>query len=502
MRHSRFIVWAVLCAGLPALADPAVSDVLKAKRPPGGEWLGLYLLNKKVGYVFEDLSPIPGKLDQAEQVVELHFQAQVGNQRSERTHRESRVYETKPNGRLLSFTFEDSGDGGDRIIEGVTTAKGFSVTRKKPGQKDEHFDLPARKETIEDADPARVALLRNATVDGWATDPEDFVEYAQKTTVSKPEEKLIGGVKVKLRLAVSVSAKDHVPVETLVADGGEVVEMRMAQSLRAVAEPASVAKRLDRVEVFGLTRVVMPNVLSGDVRHVPGLVKMVVTGLPKEFQRPTARQQYRPLPGNKIEVTLKATPPSPAARARFPLKDPTGGQYLRATPVVESDHPDIKALAQRIVGSERTAYTAARLINEWVGKNLKKEYGASADQASDVLRQMKGDCTEHSLLTVALMRAAGIPARRVDGVVYLVNSDDGVPALYWHEWVEAFVGEWVQLDPTFNEPVADATHFALGEEANAEITLLMGQLKVLEATNELSRGASSTGSVKGRSHAK
>ncbi|MFY0580649.1 transglutaminase-like domain-containing protein [Cystobacter fuscus] len=101
---------------------------------------------------------------------------------------------------------------------------------------------------------------------------------------------------------------------------------------------------------------------------------------------------------------------------------------------------------------------------------LQKDYGASADRATDVLRQRKGDCTEHSLLTVSLLRAAGIPARRVDGVIYMVNAD-GVPALYWHEWVEAFVGEWTQMDPTFNQVVADATHFGVGREGNAEITL-------------------------------
>ena len=60
----------------------------------------------------------------------------------------------------------------------------------------------------------------------------------------------------------------------------------------------------------------------------------------------------------------------------------------------------------------------------------------------------------------------------------MVNSDQ-VPALYWHEWVEAYVGEWTQLDPTFGQPVADATHFALGEETSAEITPLLGQLKVV-----------------------
>jgi hypothetical protein len=109
---------------------------------------------------------------------------------------------------------------------------------------------------------------------------------------------------------------------------------------------------------------------------------------------------------------------------------------------------------------------------------MKKDYGASADRAMDVLRQMKGDCTEHSLLSVALLRAAGIPARRVDGVVYMFT--DNVPAMYWHEWVEAYVGEWTQLDPTFQQPVADATHFAMGEESNAEITPLIAQLKIVE----------------------
>jgi len=115
-----------------------------------------------------------------------------------------------------------------------------------------------------------------------------------------------------------------------------------------------------------------------------------------------------------------------------------------------------------------------------VGTHMKKEYGASADRATDVLRQMTGDCTEHSLLSVALLRALGIPARRVDGVVY-VQTGDGVPALYWHEWVEAFVGKsWTQLDPTFGQPVADATHLTLGEESQADIVPLLGKLKVVD----------------------
>jgi hypothetical protein len=40
------------------------------------------------------------------------------------------------------------------------------------------------------------------------------------------------------------------------------------------------------------------------------------------------------------------------------------------------------------------------------------------------------------------------------------------------------------MDPTFNQAVADATHFAVGEEGNAEITPLIGQLKVVEVKDK------------------
>ena len=64
----------------------------------------------------------------------------------------------------------------------------------------------------------------------------------------------------------------------------------------------------------------------------------------------------------------------------------------------------------------------------------------------------------------------------MDGLVYM-QAADRVPALYWHEWVEAFVGEWVELDPTFTQPIADPTHIALGNEARVDTAGLIGKLK-------------------------
>jgi transglutaminase-like putative cysteine protease len=69
----------------------------------------------------------------------------------------------------------------------------------------------------------------------------------------------------------------------------------------------------------------------------------------------------------------------------------------------------------------------------------------------------------------------------VHGLVF-ARYDDAVPALYWHAWVEVKSGrEWIALDPTFDEPVADATHVTLGRGTQVDTVGLLGALEVLSA---------------------
>ncbi|MFL5319232.1 MAG: transglutaminase family protein [Myxococcaceae bacterium] len=474
---ARFTALLVSVFATVALAAGEVSDVVKVKRPAGGEYFGLYLMNQKVGYIFTDVQLLPPG-DKIESINEFVFKANVGTKVAERNHKEIHIYEAKPGGKLLSFTVEQHGDGGDQTLEGVNTPTGLRVVRKRPNFPNQVLNLPSAKESAEDADQVRVALLRNKDVNGFVVDGMDLQTYGVATTLGESLTRVISGVKTHLRKVNTLSEKEKVPVEALVTDDGEMVEINFGQSMKAVNEPEAVAKRLDQVEVFGLTRVVLPKPLPETAHQVPGRATMVMTGLPEKFQVDTYKQKYKKQGDGSVEVTLLAAFPDKGKRAKLPVKDPTkGAPYLKTSILVESDAPEIIALSKKIVGDEKDAYLAAQKINQWVYQNLTKDYGASADRATDVLRQRKGDCTEHSLLAVSLMRAAGIPARRVDGVIYM-QQEDGVPAFYWHEWVEAYVGEWTQLDPTFNQTVADATHFGVGEEGNAEITPLIGQLKV------------------------
>jgi hypothetical protein len=453
-------------------ALPLKSDVLKTPRPASGEHFGLYLMGKKVGWLYTNLTEREGQVHSEN---EIHFKANVGQRTSERVMREVRVYEATPQGRLLSLTVDQRGDGGEQLLEARATPSGLRVLRKRPGLPNETLTVKPSRETVETADQVRVAALRNSRVVGSITDGTDLESYRVTTTVDGAETRTIRGVSVRVTKLTTLSDKEKVPTESWLDEQGRLVEISFGSTMRAHAEPPETAKRLDAVEIFGLTRVVLPRPAPAAASTIPGVMKLVVTGLPAKFRVDNYRQSFKALADDAVEVTLRSV--RPKLLRKRPLLDPSGGDNLKSTIIVEADNPEVRAAAKQLAGEEKDAYTVTTRVAQWVHDNLRKDYGSSSDRASDVLKTMKGDCTEHSLLTVAMLRSLGIPARRVDGLVYVMN-EDRVPALYWHEWVEAYVGEWTQLDPTFGQTVADATHFAVGQESNAEITPLIGSLKV------------------------
>ena len=67
-----------------------------------------------------------------------------------------------------------------------------------------------------------------------------------------------------------------------------MVEVDFGQTMKARSESEAVAKRLDVVEVFGLTRIVLPKPLPAEARAVPGRAVLVMTGLPEKFQQADA----------------------------------------------------------------------------------------------------------------------------------------------------------------------------------------------------------------------
>jgi hypothetical protein len=85
------------------------------------------------------------------------------------------------------------------------------------------------------------------------------------------------------------------------------------------------------------------------------------------------------------------------------------------------------------------------------------------------LNSKKGDCGEHTALAVALLRASGIPARPIVGLIYYPPGG----GFGYHAWTEVYIGKWLQMDPTWNEELANPTHIALARgDMIAQVSVL------------------------------
>ncbi len=150
--------------------------------------------------------------------------------------------------------------------------------------------------------------------------------------------------------------------------------------------------------------------------------------------------------------------------------------WLKPSPLIESDAPEIVEVAKEIVRGGKNSLDTLGLISDWIFSNIKKKPSAGLPSAMAVLKQREGDCNEHSVLFTAMARAIGFPSRIVMGLVY----QDG--KFYYHAWTAAFVdGQWYEFDPTFGQRTADAARIALisGDLSTAiEIAPAIGKIEI------------------------
>jgi transglutaminase-like putative cysteine protease len=455
--------------------------------------MGIYLLGRKAGYGYADIKK--GRVDGLPVLIgteDTTLRANLGGKVVSRRVREVKTYAWEPHGRLLRLSAIHEGDGGDETIEIRFDPKKTSVTRTRPGERPEHLTLPPTADVVENADLARLVAATHQTVVGQVFDSQTLKDREEKVEDRGVGELVAGGVRAKVQRVAVTEDQGSVASETAIAlDDGRILELRFGGALLAVPEPEAVAKRLDTVDLFALTRVDLPQALPSGV--VPATITYRIEGLPPKLRPASSRQTYADLPGRLVALTVKAEPPSPTAQRPVTGQD----EFLKSTPTIESDDPTIRALASKIVDGDHGAYSSAVKLSNWVFQNLRQAYGASSDRATDVLRRRVGDCTEHALLLTSLARAAGIPARLVHGLVYAQGSD-GHYGLYWHEWVEVYAGQWIAIDPTFGQPVADATHIELGQGDQTDAVALMGQLKVPAVNVDIGAGSIPTPLPKGQ----
>jgi len=148
--------------------------------------------------------------------------------------------------------------------------------------------------------------------------------------------------------------------------------------------------------------------------------------------------------------------------------------YLESTPLIQSDHPEIKAKAKEILSESDSDLVKAGKLVKWVNENIQKRPVLSVPNALEILHRRVGDCNEHAVLLTALARAAGIPAEVEAGLVYQGGR------FYYHAWNVLHLGTWITADSVRGQLPSDVTHIRLlrGAERQIDLVRLIGKARI------------------------
>ncbi|MBI3755052.1 MAG: transglutaminase family protein, partial [Deltaproteobacteria bacterium] len=160
----------------------------------------------------------------------------------------------------------------------------------------------------------------------------------------------------------------------------------------------------------------------------------------------------------RLNVAMNISLKELISTALFPLKeiDQKEKRFLSPTPLTQADNIRIKALAANLAKGADTEESAVIQILNWVVDNVKYTTNPPHYDALYTLDTGTGNCQNFSHLSIALLRAVGIPAKVVGGIT--LNKSWKVPLKNGslvqsigqggHAWLEVYFPDigWVPYD--------------------------------------------------------
>lgn len=275
-------------------------------------------------------------------------------------------------------------------------------------------------------------------------------------TATKPESvEMIGGTEVSLLRVeheVAIDGQAPAPTTMWVDDHGVVVKMSLPeQDFEILSCDKELAMSPNQAVTFDLaTETVVP--VPGDItplrtapkavyhlRHARGNLAEMLSGKTNQTLEATGQRE--------VKLTVFRIDPRAVLPSGINRDDAPSAADREPSSLVQSDDEEVLKLAATIPDQEgalQTAFAAEKLVHETV---TEKNFSQGFASAADVARMREGDCTEHSVLLMALLRAKGIPARAALGLVYHEGAQ--AKGFAYHMWTEAWIDDrWVPLDAT------------------------------------------------------
>ncbi|MBI2434617.1 MAG: transglutaminase domain-containing protein [Candidatus Hydrogenedentes bacterium] len=423
----------------------------------GESWYGLYLNGEKAGYSLNALRREEGALVAVE---DSRFRITMAGVKQDMHIYSRRAYAA--DGALISIDSEITDPAGVSEFHAKVQGELLTLESMISGTTST-VSLPKPKETLADAIKyarwVKEAPKVGDSLSFSVFEPMYQREISGTSYILAKEQKVFEGVETRVYKIKTVL--DLMGVETIshVAEDGTTLEDVVAGIITMRLEPEEIAKDVDYNNDVIVSNAALVDEPIKDPRKRESLRLVLKAPLTAdhlfndERQSVTVQGESFLFESHQIDVK-KLTP------VKLPVEDPEVVHWLLPTPFIQSDNPKLVEKAHEIIGEEKDSLKISNKLCDWVYKNTRSTFSARLTNALEVLDSMEGDCTEHSILFIGLARAAGLPAREVAGLVYV----EGVqPGFYFHQWAKVWVGTWIDVDPTFNQPVADVTHIKLAE---------------------------------------
>jgi len=188
----------------------------------------------------------------------------------------------------------------------------------------------------------------------------------------------------------------------------------------------------------------------------PGYLQNVKSDRQKIINENPLHLQLRPVPVSQDQIAAET--------------------FLGSNGIIQCNNPRIIELSREVTKNDATQQDRVDRLNNWVYNYLTKKPVVSLSSALEILDAKQGDCSEHTTLFTSLSRSMGIPTKIHIGLVYLQGR------FLYHAWPVVYLdGNWIAVDPTLGQTVADATHITLleGDFNNLnELIPLLGRLTI------------------------
>lgn len=485
-----FFIWDAIRAE-DALGDLAIGDVIDAPLAPGDvpegvAWQGIYLRDAKVGYA-KLVRRRTADGYAISQNVRLSLVVMKQKRRLDMTLNGRlaadltlRDFDMRLKSDLSTFSVRGRRDGNTVVLK--TTTGGETRTERIALSRPPVVHLGIKPIF----DPAKGPPPPGTRLKMASFDPMSMAARDLEVLYHGPVERVVMGEPVAAHHIAQrvgdawfdayVDSRGEVLVETLPM-GLEARRETQAEATYGVGRGADVGK--DLIEKAAIAARDVPDAMRGQpTAHYE------LSGLDfSPFALAGGRQTSRALPargdGASAPVVLSVARQAPAAGLPVPLAPdalPDAVKtHLAPSRLIQSDSPAIVEQSRRLSAGKTTVHDVAHAMTKWTYDTLDKVNVIGMPSAAEVLQEKRGDCNEHAALSVALIRAAGVPARVAAGVVLL----DG--KFMYHAWTEYWDGTWHAVDAAWGQKIADVTHlrFVSGDlDAQLKLLPVLGRLAI------------------------